>query len=103
MASSWLNSSPLRLYAQNGKDTVYVNATIQYAGGQTAIGIASILPITKARVDLMLLGNKGAIYHDSQVLSMITDIKSETMQAPESLNTAIKRSIQEGKPVELEV
>lgn len=98
VASLWLNSSPSSLYAQRN-DSAYINSTIKYAGGQTAIGITSILPITKAQVDVMLLGNKGAIYHEDDFLLPESDFDDKTVS--ESLKVAIERSLETGKPEEV--
>jgi predicted dehydrogenase len=62
-AQTLLNAEPLNVYKLGSSEAGQITAAVKYAAGQTAlvsVGIAHDEP----RVDLMLLGNKGAIYHE---------------------------------------
>ena len=102
-ASSWLDASPQRVYAQGGKDAGQITATVHYATGQTAlVSVGTVKANGTPRADLMLLGNKGAIYHDSLLLPSLAIAAgpvAQTEQLPITrlLMDAVERSLQTGK------
>lgn len=98
MACSWLEASPLKVYAQSRNNSRQITVTTQYAGGQTSIVSVDAVPSVSTRVDLMLLGNKGALYHDGEALSPGFDITAEPLPVPEWLTDAVERSLRSGKP-----
>ena len=94
LANTWIPSSPEQLYVQSSPDAVQSTAMIQYEGGQTAnLSINRIPTEQEASVTLILIGNKGVIYHQNRTGKItpppppcyLTDI----------INTAIKT----GKPI----
>ena len=97
MECLWLDSSPDKIYAQYGSNQGHINAILQYKDGKTAIAGVAIIPNTNVTFDLMLLGNKGGIYHDSEVFS----IGDEATSVPENFYLTIKRSLETGKPEEV--
>lgn len=98
MTCSWMQAPPLRVYAQVGSSPRQFTVTIQYAGGQTSIVSVSSSPGIANRVDLMLLGNKGALYHDADALPPGFDITAEPLPVPGWLVDAVSRSLRAGKP-----
>ena len=116
MACSWLEASPLRVYAQSydsplGKggwgdlkdSSRQITATVHYVGGQTSIVSVNAVPGADTGVrSLMLLGNKGALYHDGEVLPPGLDITAEPLPVPEWLVDAVERSLRASKPVVVE-
>jgi hypothetical protein len=98
MVCSWLEASPLRVYAQSKDDSRQITVTIHYVGGQTSIVSANAAPGAPIRVDLMLLGNKGALYQDGEALPPGFDITAEPLPVPEWLMDAVERSLRAGKP-----
>lgn len=99
-ACSWLEASPLRVYAQSKDGSRQITATVHYVGGQTSIVSVSAVPGAATGVrSLMLLGNKGALYHDGEVLPPGLDITAEPLPVPEWLVDAVKRSLRASKPV----
>lgn len=102
MACSWLEASPLKVYAQRGINSRQITVTVQYIAGQTATVIVNAPPGATTRVDLMLLGNKGALYHDGDVLPPGFDISAEPLPVPKWLVGAIDRSLRAGKPAMVE-
>lgn len=97
----WLDLSPQRIYVQHGRDLGHISATVQYQDGKTAIAGVGVVPDADVTFDLMLLGNKGGIYHESDMLSMESHIDAKTATIPESLKVAIEHSLEMGKPVTL--
>lgn len=102
MACSWMDAVPLRLYAQNGNKSNHLTVTAHYVGGQTAIVSVNAAPGIKDSLDLMLLGNKGALYHDSESLPPGFDITTEPLKVPEWLVDAVIESYRSGEPTLIE-
>jgi hypothetical protein len=103
MACSWLEASPLRVYAQSKDGSRQITATVHYVGGQTSIVSVNAAPGGATGVrSLMLLGNKGALYHDGEVLPPGLDMAAEPLSVPEWLVDAVGRSFRAGKPVIVE-
>ena len=101
MTCSWMKAAPFRIYAQSGKSQQFT-VTAHYAGGQTAIVSANAAPGVRASVDLMLLGNRGALYHDADSLQPGFDVTAEPLPAPEWLAEAVERSLRTGRPASIE-
>lgn len=99
MASSWLGSAPLKVYAQSKDGMRQLVVTIQYMDGKTAIISVNSANGVAIGFDLMLLGNKGCIYHDAEALAPGFDISAVPVPIPEWLFDAIGQSLQSGKPV----
>jgi hypothetical protein len=99
VAGSWLNSKPSSIYAQHTDNLRHIEVTIKYEGGQTSIVAVSIVPDVNIQFDLMILGNKGGIYHDGDTMSSEIDIKAEPLSVPRWLTLAFDQSSREGKPV----
>ena len=116
LANMWMPSSPERLYALGSADATQATTTVQYAGGQTAILSINRIPdpqvalnrpespkdlIGEASVDLILIGNKGVIYHETPVG------RHRLMNAPlefsggEHLMGLMEQAMKTGKPVNL--
>ena len=102
MSCSWLGASPLRVYARNDRNWTQVSAAVEYAGGQTSIVSVNTAPGVAPRLDFMLLGNKGALYHDAESLHPEFDIASEPTPIPEWLVDAVEQSLCTGKPTAIE-
>ena len=108
-AGLWLGASPQRVYAQGGKDAGQITATVHYVSGQTAlVSVGTVKANGTPRADLMLLGNKGAIYHDSLILPSfaiaVAGPVSQTEQLPITrlLMDAVEHSLQTGKSAIIE-
>jgi hypothetical protein len=99
----WLSASPQQVYAQGGEDVGQITATIHYMTGQTAlVNVGTVKDNSTPRVDLMLLGNKGAIYHDNLFLPSFAmaaagTISHTKMSISKSLMDAVECSLQTGK------
>ena len=101
MAGSWLEAVPLQIYAQIGAGARHISTTVRYAGGQSAIvSVYALADLTS--IDLMVLGNKGALYHDAGAIAPEFDITAEPLPIPEWLMKAVNRSLAEGEPTLIE-
>jgi hypothetical protein len=102
MTNSWLGASPFRVYAQSRPKSGQITVTIHYLEGQSALVSVNAVPGLAASVDLVLLGNKGALYHDSESLSPDFDVTDEPLPIPEWLIDIVDQSLQTGRPVVVE-
>ncbi len=102
MTCSWMESVPLRLYAQSGSKSKQLTVTVHYVGGQTGIVSVNAAPDAKDSLDLMLLGNKGALYHDSESLPPGFDLTTGPLPVPEWLVDAVAESYRTGEPTLIE-
>lgn len=101
IAGSWFEAAPIRVYAQT-QDFMQITASVQYTGGQNAIISVNIANDLPPRVDLMMLGNKGALYHDGESLPEGFDITFDSTPIPEWLIEALERSLENGRPANIE-
>lgn len=100
VANTWMPSQPERIYAPNQSDTTQITAMVQYAGGQNAVLSLNRVPADQeTSVNLILVGNKGVIHHDTPVE------RHRLMQPPiefsggEELIALIERAINTGTPL----
>jgi hypothetical protein len=107
VAGGWLDAPPRRIYVLGGEEAGQITATLQYAGGQSAlVSVNPVPPDGAARVDLMLLGNTGALYHESSALSRAQlaaagAAAGELPTLPAGLGTAIRESLESGRAVDV--
>lgn len=107
VAGSWLGAPARRVYVLGGEEAGQITATVQYAGGQSALVSVNPAPPDGApRVDLMLLGNTGALYHDGSALSRAQiaaagTLASELPALPEGLGNAIQESLRSGRAADV--
>ena len=102
ITGSWLASIPIRVYVQHKENSAQITASAEYTGGQTAIVSVNLADVVSSRINFMMLGNKGAVYHDGGVMPPGFDIDYEPLEVPEWLMDAIERSLFAGKPVSIE-
>jgi hypothetical protein len=99
ITGSWLNAMPIRIYVQHKENTAQITASVEYEDGQTAIASIGIAAGLSSRIDLMMLGNKGALYHDGEDMHPEFSMDIDLMVIPDWLIEAIERSLFIGKPV----
>ena len=102
MACSWLEASPLEVYAQSKDGSGQISVTVQYVDGKTSIVSVKVTPGATLSVDLMLLGNKGALYHDADALAPGFDITAVPVPVPDWLMDAVGHSLNSGEPMVIE-
>ena len=102
IASSWLQASPIKIYARSSNRASQITVNTKYTGGQTSVLSVNSASGTSSRIDLMLLGNKGAIYLDANALAPRFDISAEPVPVPNWLIDALEQSIRAGIPALVE-
>ena len=103
LANTWIPSEAERIYVQKSADAIQSTAMIQYAGGQTVtLSVNQIPTDVEASIDLILVGNKGVIYHETPMgRHRLMKSRIELNNGEESLMAVINQSIKTGKPVNL--
>ena len=94
-------ASPARVYAQGAADATQVTVMIHYVGGQMALLSVNRVNIETA-IDIMLVGNKGVIYHETPIGRHYLNATSPQLGATGELAAAIAQSLESGQPITLE-
>ena len=94
---NWIGSSLDKLYGMRG-DGGQISLTLQFRDGATALVNFVHGPPRGNGVDLLVLGNHGAIYHDAGTASLWDEEKLTVEDNPRSaILTAIERALRSGK------
>ncbi len=102
-AQLWFNTEPLRIYIQGEADVNQMTASVLYEKGQTALlTLTAIPPTGRPGIDLMLIGNEGAIYHDELMAGQDSLTLMADEPVPAGLLEAIEGSIRTGQAVSIE-
>ena len=101
VANTWMPSEPERIYVPDKSAAMQMTAMVQYAGGQTAmLSVNRIPPVGEASVNLMLVGNKGVIHHDTPAERHRRMHPPIEFSGGEDLITLIETAINTASPVE---
>ena len=102
VANAWMPSSPEQIYAQQSQDGTQATTMIKYAGGQTALLSANRVEANQEEsVDLALVGNRGAIYHETPRGQYRLMRASIQLDDEGNLSDLIGQAIVSGEPVNL--
>jgi len=102
LVEGWLSASTRRAYALGGCDSGALSATLEFPSGATAI--VGVAPANaRPAIDLALFGNRGAVYHNEDLHPARDGDLSATVSArAEPVMAAVRRSLSEGKPIDIE-
>ena len=101
LANGWMSSPPARVYAQGDAASTQVTVMVHYVGGQMALLSVNRVDVETA-IDLMLVGNKGVIYHETPVGRHYLNATSPQLGDTGELTEAIAQSLESGQPILLE-
>ena len=101
LANGWMTSPPARVYAQGDAASTQVTVMVHYVGGQMALLSVNRVDVETA-IDLMLVGNKGVIYHETPVGRHYLNATSPQLGDTGELTEAIAQSLESGQPIMLE-
>lgn len=101
LANGWMPSSPTHVYAQGDTDGTQVTVMVHYVGGQMALLSVNRVEVDTA-IDIMLVGNKGVIYHETPVGRHYQNANSPQLGATGELTEVIAQSLESGQPITLE-
>ena len=101
LANGWMTSPPARVYAQGDAEATQVTVMVHYVGGQMALLSVNQVELETA-IDIMLVGNKGVIYHETPVGRHYLNATSPQLGDTGELTEAITQSLESGQPIMLE-
>ena len=101
LANGWMSSPPARVYAQGEADGTQVTVMVHYMGGQMALLSVNRVDLETA-IDIMLVGNKGVIYHETPIGRHYLNATSPQLGDTGELTEAIAQSLESGQPIMLE-
>ena len=101
LANGWMPSPPTDIYAQGDADGTQVTVMVHYVGGQMALLSVNRVDVDTA-LDIMLVGNKGVIYHETPVGRHYLNATVPQLGATGELAEAIAQSLKSGQPITLE-
>ena len=101
LANGWMTSPPARVYAQGDAEATQVTVMVHYVGGQMALLSVNRVDLETA-IDIMLVGNKGVIYHETPVGRHYLNATSPQLGDTGELTEAITQSLESGQPIMLE-
>ena len=102
IANAWMPSSPEQIYVQQSQDGTQSTTMIKYAGGQTALlSVNRVAANQEESIDLALVGNRGAIYHETPRGQYRLMRSSIQLDDEGKLSDLISRAIASGEPVNL--
>ena len=101
LANEWIPSLPAHVYAEGDADRTQVTVMVHYVAGQIALLSVNRVDIDTA-IDIMLVGNKGVIYHETPVGRHYQNAMLPDLDGTTELTAAIAQSLESGQPVVLE-
>jgi hypothetical protein len=95
----WLGQPLERIYAIGSLKSGQVSLTLEYRGGATALVSWAASPPRGAGVDLTVVGNHGALYHDAGNAQLWDEPATVAAAAPDKgLVGLIDRALRSGRP-----
>ena len=101
LANGWMTSPPASVYAQGDAEATQVTVMVHYVGGQMALLSVNRVDLETA-IDIMLVGNKGVIYHETPIGRHYLNATSPQLDDTGALTEAIAQSLESGQPIMLE-
>jgi hypothetical protein len=95
----WLGQEIERVYALGSVKAGQVTLSLEFRGGATALVSWARSQAQGGGVDLMILGNRGAIYHDAGTSALWDEPAAPPADAPDRVLLAlVQRALRTGRP-----
>ena len=101
LANGWMPAEPEGIYAQGDANATQVTLMVQYAGGQSAV-LSVNRTQTGTECDVMLVGNKGVIYHETPTGRHAISATPLEMGDVRELTPVIAQALESGQPIQVE-
>jgi hypothetical protein len=101
LSNGWIPSEPQRVYAQGDAEATQITVMIQYVGGQMAVLSVNRVD-TETAIDIMLVGNKGVIYHETPIGRHYLSATPPQLDGAEELTETIAQALASGQPIVVE-
>ena len=101
LSNGWMPPQPQSIYAQGDVDATQVTVMVKYAAGQMAV--LSINRVdTETGIDIMLVGNKGVIYHETPLGRHYLSATPPQLNKLGELSDAITQALASDQPIAVE-
>ena len=101
LSNGWIPSQPQSIYAQGDVDATQVTVMVKYADGQmTVLSINRV--DTETGIDIMLVGNKGVIYHETPLGRHYLSATPPQLNKLGELSDAITQALTSDQPIAVE-
>jgi hypothetical protein len=98
LVGAWLDQDLDRLQANAAADLTHVALTVQFQAGATALIAVTQVPASDARVDLMILSNRGALYHEENGIGLGVETDALAWRPADALlRDRITRALRSGQ------
>ena len=101
LSNGWIPSDPHCIYAQGDADATQVTVIVQYVEGQMAVLSVNRVD-TETAIDLMLVGNKGVIYHETPVGKHYMSGTPPELTLSGELTDVLAEALTTGQPIIVE-
>ncbi len=101
LSNGWIPSTPQTLYAQGDVNGSQVTVMLKYLDGQMAVLCVNRVE-TETAIDIMLVGNKGVIYHETPIGRHYLSGTPPQLGNMQALSEAITQSLATGQPIMVE-
>lgn len=101
LSNGWIPSKPQCVYAQGDADATQITVMVQYVEGQMAVLSVNRVD-TETAIDLMLVGNKGVIYHETPIGKHYLGGTPPELTLSGELTDVIAEALSTGQPISVE-
>lgn len=101
LSNGWMPSKPQCVYAQGNANATQITVMVQYVEGQMAVLSVNRVD-TETAIDLMLVGNKGVIYHETPIGRHYLSGTPPELTLSGDLTNVIAEALSSGKPILVE-
>lgn len=100
LAATWLGQKPRQVYIVANTDQFSASLTWTFEDGSTAVvSFAQALSALDADLDVLVIGNHGALYHDAGAANLWDDMLRYEAAEPDPLVLkAIEEGLKSGRP-----
>lgn len=102
LSNGWIPSDPETVYAQGDGDAAQVTVMVKYIDGQMAVLCVNRVE-TETAIDIMLVGNKGVIYHETPIGRHYLGGTPPALGKMDAFTDTIAESLATGQPIMVEV
>lgn len=98
LSNGWIKSDPQSVYAQGDVNATHVTVMVKYNDGQMAVLCVNRVE-TETAIDMMLVGNKGVIYHETPIGRHYLSGTPPQLGNMQALAEKITKSLATGEPI----
>lgn len=101
LSNGWMPSQPQSIYAQGDANGTQVTVMVKYTAGQMAVLSVNRVD-TETAVDIMLVGNKGVIYHKTPIGKHYLSVTPPQIGKTGELSETVAQALATGHPIAVE-